>query len=103
MTRILPIALVAVLACAGTASAQVSEAAKEQAVANFMQADANADSALTKGEFVTLIDLNAQSGIGRATMIQRFNRYDMAFGRIDANGDGLVTPEEMQALAQTRQ
>ncbi|MEM9781626.1 MAG: hypothetical protein AAF899_04025 [Pseudomonadota bacterium] len=81
-------------------SVGASEAGREQALANFMTADVDADGALTLSEFTTLIDLNAASGIGRASLIKRFGRYAMAFGRLDGNDDGLVTPEEIQALAQ---
>lgn len=75
-----------------------SEANREKAGANFLEADVDDDGALTRSEFRTLIDLNAADGIGQAHMVKRFGRYDQAFGRIDTNGDGLVTPEEMQAM-----
>lgn len=93
----------AALAALPLASAQpqsVSEAKKELAAENFMQADANADGALNRGEFETLINLNADDDIGRASVVRRFGRYDTAFGRIDANADGFVTPEEMRAMAE---
>lgn len=77
----------------------LSAAQQELAAENFMQADANQDGALTRGEFQTLINLNADDSLGRASMIKRFGRYDTAFNRIDANQDGFVTPEEMQAMA----
>ena len=92
-------AVIVAIVIGAAAGANASEAAKEQAAANFMQADADADGALTLSEFTTLIDLNAQHGIGRAAMIRRFGKYSTAFGRIDTNADGFVTPEEMSALA----
>ena len=67
--------------------------------ANFLEADADGDGTLTRREFTKLIDLNARHNIGRAKQIARFNRYDMAFGRADANADGGVTPEELSAFA----
>lgn len=89
------------LAVVTPAAAQAPSAAqKEMAVENFLQADANADGALNRTEFTTLINLNAEDGLGRAAMVRRFSRYDAAFGRMDANSDGFVTPEEMQALAE---
>ena len=54
---------------------------------------------LTRGEFEKLIQLNAQANIGQAAQIVRFGRYDMAFNRVDADRNGLVTPQELQALA----
>jgi len=92
-------AIAAVLATGIVADARADEAAKNLAAENYMQADANGDSALTLAEFTTLINLNAEDGLGKAHMIKRMGRYSMAFGRIDANSDGLVTPEEMQAMA----
>lgn len=79
--------------------ALANEAQREKAAANFLEADANADGALTLAEFTTLIDLNATQGIGRSEMIQRTGRYEMAFGRIDANSDGKLSSDEMQAMA----
>lgn len=100
MTKTVAIpALVALLVAAAAAGTQASEANREKAAENFMQADVDTDGALTLSEFTTLIDLNAEDGIGRAATIKRFGRYGMAFGRVDANADGLVTPEEMRQLA----
>lgn len=90
------------LAALPMASAQartLSPEAKEKAAENFMQADANQDGALNRNEFEMLINLNADDEIGRAKMVRRFGRYDTAFGRLDASGDGFVTPEEMKAMA----
>jgi len=99
--RITISAFVTLIAFGGAGHALANEAQKEQAKANFVEADADADGALTLSEFTTLIDLNASHGIGRAATVKRFGRYDVAFGRADGNGDGLVTPEEMQALAES--
>ena len=72
-----------------------NETRREQVAANFREADADGDGALTRDEFTQLIDLNAQQDIGRARLIVRFDRYDLAFGRADANSDGGVTAEEL--------
>ncbi len=95
--------LIAALVIGVAPSALAQQPDREQAAANFMQADADGDSALTLSEFTTLIDLNAESGIGQAAMIQRMGRYGMAFGRLDGNGDGLITTDEFQAHAQRAQ
>lgn len=93
--------LITVVALSGAATTALAQQVdREQLAANFMKADANGDRALTLSEFTTLIDLNADSGIGRAGAIRRSGRYKMAFGRVDQNGDGLITTAEMQALAQ---
>jgi Ca2+-binding EF-hand superfamily protein len=67
-------------------------------VENFMQADVNADGALSLDEFTALIDLNAADGVARASMIKRMGRQPMAFGRLDANSDGLITNDEISAM-----
>lgn len=84
-------------------TAAANEHQRELALENFLQADANADGALTFGEFAALIDLNAEDNLGRARLVARMNRYEMAFGRADANADGVVTPEEIAELAERAQ
>ena len=95
------IALVAILALPVQAAEAQSpdETQRAQVRANFREADADGDGALTRREFATLIDLNAQHEIGRARQIARLDRYDLAFGRADANADGGVTLEELSAFA----
>lgn len=72
---------------------------REQARANFMQADVNQDRLLDFAEFKTFIDLNADHNIGRASMISRFGMHGRAFGTLDANRDGAVSPAELAAKA----
>lgn len=97
------IAAVAALAAPTLASAEMSEADRELAAENFMQADADADGRLTLPEFEQLIALNAEDDLGRARLLRRFGREEMAFRRIDGNADGAVTPEEMRETAEQAQ
>jgi Ca2+-binding EF-hand superfamily protein len=100
MTHLLKISMTATVLVIGAALPTVAnETARSQIAANVLEADADADGALTLEEFTTLIDLNADSGIGRARMIQRNDRYSMAFGRIDLNGDGFLTKDELEDMA----
>lgn len=97
--------LIAITAVAATSAAFTSmsyadDAKREQIQANFLQADVNEDGALTLSEFTTLIDLNAEHGIGRARMVKRFGKYQTAFGRIDENADGIVSTDELAAMAE---
>ncbi|WP_394689832.1 hypothetical protein [Hoeflea sp.] len=78
----------------------MSDADKQKMAENVAQADANGDAALSRGEFDMLLQLNAQDKLGRAAQIVRLGRQSMAFNRIDADGNGLVTRQEIQALAQ---
>ncbi|MEM8812773.1 MAG: hypothetical protein AAGF59_09160 [Pseudomonadota bacterium] len=70
---------------------------KTRAVENFRQADANGDGHLVYAEFASFIDLNAADGIGNAKRVSARGLHARAFKRIDANKDGAVTPEELQA------
>ena len=85
------------LAIAAPANADQQRA---QARANFQQADANQDGQLDFAEFTTFINLNADHGLGRASMVRRFGMYARAFGTADANADGVVTKQEIAARAQ---
>jgi hypothetical protein len=96
---VLALATIAVLSTIGANAQQASGANKQQVAENFKKADANGDGMLTRSEFEKLIQLNAQANIGQAPQIVRFGRYDMAFNRVDADRNGLVTPQELQALA----
>ncbi|MEO0544517.1 MAG: hypothetical protein AAFY99_11925 [Pseudomonadota bacterium] len=79
---------------AQTANADEQAAGKE----NYMQADANNDGLLTYDEFVTFIDLNAADGLGNASMVASRNMYSRGFNRVDANKDGVVSPDELQTI-----
>ncbi|MEL6818121.1 MAG: hypothetical protein AAFP80_05705 [Pseudomonadota bacterium] len=94
MNIIKPIAVFAALTFSSAAFAQASDLARE----NYQQADANGDTFLTYDEFVTFIELNAADGIGNAARLKARNMFQTAFGRVDANGDGSISPEELQAL-----
>jgi len=96
---VLALATIAVLSTIGANAQQASGANKQQVAENFKKADANGDGMLTRSEFEKLIQLNAQANIGQAPQIVRFGRYDMAFNRVDADRNGLLTPQELQALA----
>ncbi|MEM8956448.1 MAG: RNA polymerase subunit sigma-70 [Pseudomonadota bacterium] len=89
-TALLSLALAAPL----PAVAQNSERAAE----NFRQADADGDGHLVYAEFASFIDLNAEDGIGNAQRVSTRGLHARAFERIDANGDGIVSPAELQAV-----
>ncbi len=73
---------------------------REQAQANFLQADVNQDQHLDLGEFTTFINLNADHGLGRAATIRRLGMHSRAFGRLDADRDGVVSRQELAAQVQ---
>ena len=73
-----------------------SDSDKEQAQANFMQADGNGDNQLTLNEFTVFINLNAEAGIGKASQIRSSEAYSKAFVRLDTNKNGVLSVEEIQ-------
>ncbi|MEO1700558.1 MAG: hypothetical protein AAFR71_00780 [Pseudomonadota bacterium] len=76
------------------AAAQNAELAAE----NYRQADNDGDGVLVYAEFATFIDLNAADGLGNAARVSSRGMHARAFTRVDADGDGVVTPQELQAL-----
>lgn len=88
-----------VLPVSGAHAQAMSEAGTQKLAENYFQADVNGDTALTRSEFHMLLRLNAEDNLGRASQIVRFGRQDMAFDRIDADRNGVVTQQELQALA----
>lgn len=64
----------------------------------FLTAETSGDGSLDKTEFKTFIDLMAQSGKPVAAKLKASGRYGLAFGRIDKNKDGLVSPTELSSL-----
>ncbi|MEO1609989.1 MAG: hypothetical protein AAFR90_11765 [Pseudomonadota bacterium] len=97
--RTVALAASALLALTAAGPAFSSEADREQVKANFQSADANSDDQLDSSEFKTFIDLNADHGIGRASMVRRFGAYNTAFETADLNKDGFVIREEIQSTA----
>ena len=65
---------------------------------NFRQADVDGDGQLVYAEFATFIDLNAADGLGNAARVSSRGMHARAFERVDADGDGIVTPQELQAM-----
>lgn len=100
ITGHLVLAAAFVLLAAGVQAQGLTEAERQLMYMNLAQADADADTAISRSEFEVLMNLNAADNIGRAALIVRTGRYDMAFDRIDANGDGFLTEVELQAMAQ---
>ena len=90
------LALIALLPLSVSAHADPQ---REQLKANFLAADADKNGLLNVAEFKVFINLNADHKLGRAASIRRFEMYTKAFKEIDANGDGIVTQEEIAAQA----
>ena len=92
----------AIFALGPISSTFASEPNREQAKANFLQADANQDRHLNFTEFTKFLNLNADHNIGRAATIRRFGMHGRAFQKVDANRDGMVSPQELAATRQNQ-
>ena len=102
-TQLLIIAILAGLAAPITAQSQeMSTADRQSLLENVTQADRNDDGAISRSEFETLIDLNAQDGLGRAERVKKSGRYGIVFNRLDANGDGFLSKQDRQQMAEER-
>lgn len=89
---------VALVALTLSASAHANPQ-RPQLQANFQAADVDKDEQLNVAEFKTFINLNADHKIGRAASIRRLGMYSKAFKEIDANGDGVITKQDIAAHA----
>ena len=89
------IAGLALIVVCAPAVAQTGSSPQDMAAANFRMADADADGVLNAEEFVAFINLNAAQNIGRASRVKNASAYDRAFARLDQDGDGFATPDEL--------
>ena len=89
---------VALVALTLSASAHANPQ-RVQLQANFLAADVDKNEQLNVAEFKTFINLNADHKIGRAASIRRLGMYSKAFKEIDANGDGVITKQDIAAHA----
>lgn len=87
--RLAPLALAAALA---------AFAAPAAAGEPFADADANGDGVLDKAEFHAFIDALAAAGRPAAEKVKAAGRYDMAFRRVDGDGDGAISAAEVAAM-----
>ena len=98
MIRTIPLTLATVVGASLVIALPASAQDAELGAKNYRQADANGDGVLVYAEFATFIDLNAADGLGNAARISSRGMHARAFARVDANGDGMVSPQELQAM-----
>lgn len=94
MTRV-SILLTAGLLAAASQPATGFEATDTE-VSAFVLADKSGDGALDRNEFKVFVRQMAASGQRTATRIVRFGAFGFAFGVVDANRDGLASPQELR-------
>ncbi|GAA0785406.1 hypothetical protein E1180_18265 [Roseibium denhamense] len=83
----------------GVLPANATSQTAEMAARNYQAADQDGDGVLVYDEFVSFIDMNAAANIGNAGRVQSRGLYARAFKRLDGNGDGFVSPAELQNAA----
>lgn len=98
MLRTLPLLCAACVSSAFLVPAHAFAQNQELAAENYQQADADGDGQLVLAEFANFIDLNAADGLGNAARVSSRGLHARAFDRVDANDDGVVTPEELQKM-----
>ena len=98
MIRTTPLILAALTGASFTMTLPAAAQDAERGAENYREADANGDGVLVYAEFATFIDLNAADGLGNAAKVSSRGMHARAFARIDANGDGVVSPQELQAI-----
>ena len=62
----------------------------------FLKADANNNHVIEQSELPVLINELAANGSKQAARVKFLGIYGMAFRTIDANGDGKITPAELE-------
>ena len=98
MIRTTRLILAALMGASFTMALPAAAQDAELGAENYRQADANGDGVLVYAEFATFIDLNAADGLGNAARVSSHGMHARAFSRVDANGDGIVSPQELQAI-----
>ncbi len=63
----------------------------------FLKADKDGSHTIDSNEIVVLINELAATGSGQAKRVKFLGVYGVAFRTIDANGDGKITPAELEA------
>ena len=104
-TKITRLAAIAILATAVGAAADaqsMSGAERQKMLENMIQADSNNDGVINRTEFEALMQLNAADDLGASALVVRTGGYERAFGRLDSNGDGLLSKQEAQEIADAR-
>lgn len=70
---------------------------EDQSVQFFLASDTDGDELLTLSEFRSFIGMMANAGAVMSQRIEQFAAYRVAFRRVDANGDGFASPDELRA------
>ena len=84
----------AVCLLSATVAAQAYSGGEKNA---FLKADANQNRVIEQNEIIVLINELAASGSKQAARVKFLRIYGVAFRTIDANGDGKITPAELEA------
>ncbi len=66
----------------------------QQVRANFRSADEDGDDRITRNQFRSFVDANAEIAFGMSKQIKRMRAYRRAFNTLDSDGDDILTWQE---------
>lgn len=101
MPRLTAARLMALTFCAFGPATQAAAQFEEQSVQFFLASDVDGNEYLTLDEFRTFIRYMASAGAPMSQRVERLAAYRVAFSRVDTDGDGFASPEELRAAERT--
>mgnify|MGYP002793789365 CR=1 FL=1 len=70
--------------------------------ANFRSADEDGDDRITRNQFRSFVDANAEIAFGMSKQIKRMRAYRRAFNTLDSDGDDILTWQEYVEALRSR-
>ena len=74
----------------------------QQVRANFRSADEDGDDRITRNQFRTFVDANAEIAFGMSKQIKRMRGYRRAFNALDSDADDILTWQEYVEALRSR-
>lgn len=74
----------------------------QQVRANFRSADEDGDDSITRNQFRSFVDANAEIAFGMSKQIKRMRAYRRAFNTLDSDGDDILTWQEYVEALRSR-
>ena len=102
--------MMATLAFVLPTTLQSAQEAEQQAIlktllqvrANFRSADEDGDDIITRNQFLSFVDANAEIAFGMSKQTKRMRAYRRAFNTLDSDGDDSLTWQEYVEVLRNR-